>query len=295
MVPLIDLRDDWSTLAATVDAALRTSGFLLLAGHGIDPVLPGAVRREAKAPHASTSGSLGWTPPGAEATAHANGRETPPDLKEAFFVAEDGRLVMGADGPALAVNRAVPEAPGLVAVALEYLAQVDLAAHALLALLAHVLGDTGEIRSCTDDAASVLGLNWYPPAARTGPAAPGQFRIGPHTDFGTVTLLDREPGLGGLQIQALDGTWVDAPHVSGALVVNVGDLLARWTGDRWRSTPHRVLPPPAGAPGEELLSLVYFVEANLDATIRTLPGGPTTYAPINAGEHLRGQLAAITV
>jgi hypothetical protein len=73
--------------------------------------------------------------------------------------------------------------------------------------------------------------------------------------------------------------WVDAPYVAEALTVNIGDLMARWTGDRWRSTPHRVLPPPADAPHEELISLILFCKANSDTVIAPLPGssGHTDY------------------
>ncbi len=99
---------------------------------------------------------------------------------------------------------------------------------------------------------------------------PGQFRIGPHTDFGTVTVLDREPGAGGLQVD-IDGVgWVDAPYDPEALTVNIGDLLAHWTGLRWRSGRHRVLPPQAGAPHEELVSLVFFFELDHDALVTPL-------------------------
>ena len=142
-----------------------------------------------------------------------------------------------------------------------------------------------------------VNLNWYPPADPARPPAPGQFRIGPHTDFGTVTVLDREPGLGGLQIYTLDGTWVDAPYDPAALTVNIGDLLARWTGDRWRSTRHRVLPPHPDAPGEDLLSLIFFYELNHDAVVESLPApiGHASYPPVIAHEYLRDKLYAITV
>ena len=74
--------------------------------------------------------------------------------------------------------------------------------------------------------------------------------------------------------------------------------MARWTGDRWRSTLHRVKPPHPDAPAEELISLVYFCEADLDAVIETFPppvGGGTTYEPVTGGEYLRSRLEAITV
>ena len=127
---------------------------------------------------------------------------------------------------------------------------------------------------------------------------PGQWRIGPHTDFGTITILDRQPGLGGLQVQLLDGTWVDAPWIEGSLVVNCGDLLAAWSNGRWRSAPHRVLPPSDAAPDESLVSLVYFCESSRRRRAsRPLPGldAPDAFAPFNAGEYLQMKLDQITV
>src|SRR5260370_37223702 len=95
-----------------------------------------------------------------------------------------------------------------------------------------------------------------------GPPEPGQFRIGRHTDSGTVPILDREPGRGGLQVWTEQDGWEDAPWVPGAFTINTGDLLARWSGGRWKSNRHRVLPPQAEAPEEDLVSLVYFYESD---------------------------------
>jgi isopenicillin N synthase-like dioxygenase len=108
-------------------------------------------------------------------------------------------------------------------------------------------------------------------------------------------VLDREPGRGGLQIYTLEGTWIDAPYDPAALTVNIGDLLARWTGDRWRSTRHRVLPPQAEAPDEDLLSLIFFYEANHDAVVESLPPpiGRTSFPPVIAHEYIGKKLDAI--
>jgi isopenicillin N synthase-like dioxygenase len=309
-IPLIDLATDPAALATSVDHALRTSGFLLVTGHGIDPDLPSQLRAQAleffhldtatKAPYRSAIGVPGWLPMGVEANGYTLGVETPPDAKEVvIFAPGDGHTLIDADGPFTAVNQVPVEVPELAPIALEYLAAVEALAHRLLGLLAVALGDdAGAIAAATDRALSTLSLTWYPALERLGPPAPDQWRIGPHSDFGTITILDRQPGMGGLQVQRADGTWVDAPYEPGALTVNIGDLMARWTGDRWRSTLHRVLPPQSGAPAEELLSLVYFFEANLDSTIATFPpptGGGTTYEPVTTAEYLRGRLEAITV
>ena len=138
---------------------------------------------------------------------------------------------------------------------------------------------------------SSMNVNWYPPRARAGPPIAGQWRIGPHTDFGTITVLDREPGLGGLQVELDDGTWVDAPWVPGSLVVNCGDLLTAWSNQRWRSAAHRVLPPAPAAPEESLVSLVYFCEPAAEVVVGPLPGldEPGAFQPFAAGRVPPGQ------
>ena len=139
-----------------------------------------------------------------------------------------------------------------------------------------------------------FNINRYPPLSATGPASDGQYRVAPHTDWGILTVLDRQPGYGGLQVQALDGTWADAPYVPDALTVNVADLLSRWTGERWRSTRHRVLPPPRQAPDEELISLIVFLEAEMDTVIRPVTGD-LTLEPVVAGDWYRLRESAATV
>ena len=142
-----------------------------------------------------------------------------------------------------------------------------------------------------------MNINWYPPMTVAGEPAPGQFRIGPHTDFGTVTVLDRELGRGGLQIWTEQDGWQDAPYEPGAFTINTGDLLARLSGSWWRSNRHRVLPPQAEAPDEDLVSLVYFYEADYDALIESLQppiGKPNDYAPVVSAPFLKKRLDAIT-
>jgi isopenicillin N synthase-like dioxygenase len=143
-----------------------------------------------------------------------------------------------------------------------------------------------------------MNINWYPPLEVTGPVEDGQFRIGPHTDFGTVTILDREPGKGGLQVWTEADGWADAPFVRDAFTINTGDLLARWSGDRWRSNRHRVLPPQAVAPDEDLVSLVYFYEADRDTVVEALRpplGKDHRHEPVISSQFLRERLDAITI
>jgi len=140
------------------------------------------------------------------------------------------------------------------------------------------------------------------------PEAPqdGAMRYGPHTDFSGFTILRQDAAPGGLQVK-IDEAWVDVPPVPGTLVINAGDLIQRWTNDRWVSNVHRVNnPPPSFAPdgatdtspasalaraqgrraSTRRLSIVLFTGPNSDAEISCLPGcGAAKYPPILAGLH----------
>ena len=315
-VPSIDLGPWFSgteagrrEVAERVDDALRTAGFLLITGHGVSRALRDRVRAHARAFFALPEqvkqryevrvGGRGWLPPGIEANGYAEGTATPADLKESYsLAAEDPTGDPEVDAQWFLPNVWPAEVPGLRPALTEYLGRMRALSDELMAICAVALGlPDDHFASYLTHPTFGFNVNWYPALRRIGPAEPGQFRIGPHTDFGTVTVLDREPGLGGLQVYTAEGEWVDAPFDPDAFTVNLGDLMARWTGDRWRSTRHRVLAPPPEAPEEELMSLVYFYEADHDAVIETLPPpvGRTSYPPVVWGDYLREKLAAISV
>ena len=136
---------------------------------------------------------------------------------------------------------------------------------------------------------SALRVLNYP--ALTEPAKPGQLRAGAHTDYGTVTVLCADDAPGGLEV-LVEGRWTPAPIVAESLIVNLGDAMARWTNDRWRSTLHRVANPPvAVAATSRRQSIAFFHNANWDAVIECIPsclvaGESPRYAPVTAGDHL---------
>jgi isopenicillin N synthase-like dioxygenase len=180
----------------------------------------------------------------------------------------------------------------------EYLAQMRALSDSLLELLGATLGEPESFFTRhTGHSTWTLNVNWYPSRQEVGAPQPGQFRIGPHTDFGTVTVLDREAGRGGLQVFTDDGGWQDAPYDPAAFTLNIGDLMARWTGDRWRSGRHRVLPPPADEPSEELMSLVYFYDCDPGTVVTPLPApkGQVAYEPVDSHTYLRAKLDSISV
>lgn len=130
-----------------------------------------------------------------------------------------------------------------------------------------------------------LRMLHYPPSDRVTPA-PGQMGCGTHTDYGTVTLL-ADDGVGGLQVQQRSGEWIDVVVPDEHLVVNLGDLMAIWTNDRYVSNPHRVVNPR----GRDRYSIPLFVTPPFHARIECLPtcsspDVPPRHAPLVAGPYL---------
>jgi isopenicillin N synthase-like dioxygenase len=314
-IPLLDI-SQWrdgtpeqrARLATRMDQALRDSGFLLIEQHGVPAQLRQRIRAEAgqffalpagqKRRYATPVGGRGWIPQGGEANSFYGEAADPAraDLKESITNGRNFRTGDGAvDAEWFAPNVWPAETPELAALADEFTGLVRELYYDLLRMGATALGlDQETFVGHTLRGPQTFNINRYPPLSVTGPAADGQFRVAPHTDWGILTVLDRQPGYGGLQVQALDGTWADAPYVPGAFTVNVADLLSRWTGERWRSTRHRVLPPPADAPDEELVSLIVFLEAEMDTVISPV-AGDRSLKPVVAGDWYRIRESAATV
>lgn len=99
----------------------------------------------------------------------------------------------------------------------------------------------GKLKNPTSAMRAIL----YP--AQLTPPEPGQLRAGAHTDTGTLTVLRGDDVPGGLQVRIRDGSWVDVHPEPDSFVCNIGDLMMRWTNDRWLSNMHRVANPPPGA------------------------------------------------
>jgi isopenicillin N synthase-like dioxygenase len=312
-IPTIDLaawRAGDAGVTAQVDEALQQVGFLLVTGHGVDPELQARVRAagrrffalpdRVKQRYSTRIGGRGWLPPGVEANAGADGIATPPDLKESFAVGPDTPTGdPSVDEVWFPPNVWPAEVAELREAITLYLAAVHGVADQLLVLCAEALGQPSDtLTALARNPTFTFNINRYPPLTEVGEPAPGQWRIGPHTDFGTVTVLDREPGAGGLQVHSERDGWVDAPYDPDALTINIGDLLEHWTGMRWRSGRHRVLPPPSDVPHEELLSLIFFYELDHDSLVRPLPppvGRRDDLQPVLTAPFLRQRLDAITV
>ena len=296
--------------ASAVDEGLQRAGFILVTGHGVDAALARDVRTAARAffgqpddvkrRYSVSVGGHGWLAPGAEANAYAEGTETPPDLKESYSLgAETATGDPDVDRVWFAPNVWPAEVPSLQTLVTEYTDAMRRLADDLLALFARALGlSENPFTALASRPTWTMNINHYPPVSVVGEPEPGQFRIGPHTDFGTVTILDREPGAGGLQVYSDADGWTDAPYDPEALTVNIGDLLEYWSGRRWPSGRHRVLPPQPHAPEEDLVSLIYFYEANHDAVVAPLEppiGRVPGLEPVTSSAFIKERLDAITV
>jgi isopenicillin N synthase-like dioxygenase len=128
---------------------------------------------------------------------------------------------------------------------------------------------------------------YYPP--QPPDMGTDQFGVSSHTDYGCLTLLYQD-STGGLQVQDSGGTWLTAHPIEGTFVVNVGDLLARWTNDRFRSTPHRVV----NRSGHARYSTALFIDPNADTLIEPVvrAGELARYAPVTCAAYLRSRLDA---
>ena len=141
-----------------------------------------------------------------------------------------------------------------------------------------------------------MRINYYP--AQERPPEDGQLRAGAHSDYGAFTILKGENAPGGLQVLCRGGEWADVPLIEEAFIINIGDLLMRWTNDKWVSTIHRVVNPLEEVRRRvDRMSVAYFFIPDHDVEVRCLascidPGNPARYPPTTAGAHWRGKILA---
>ncbi|GAA5234264.1 isopenicillin N synthase family oxygenase [Verticiella sediminum] len=308
-VPVIDLSDvrrgdaaARATAARDIDHALVDIGFFSIVGHGVEPALIAGLRRMAlaffdqpaalKQACSSPEGSIsrGYVGIGAENLGPTLGLDaTRRDLKE--------QLAFGPldAGPGVEANVWPATPAGLADQIRAYCRALEGLADDLLGLFATALGmPLTYFRPYQAGHGNVLRLLHYPDQ-RDLPPATGETRSGAHTDYGALTILLPDETAGGLQVMLRGGAWIDVAAAPGALVVNIGDLMAMWTNDRWVSNLHRVVNPPRERAGRRL-SAAYFVNPNPNATIACIPSCATVHAPprhppVLAGAHRAQKIA----
>jgi isopenicillin N synthase-like dioxygenase len=306
-LPILDLsswresdRASLTRIAAEAGAACRDVGFFYVVNHAVDSGLIAATfdrsrrffalpldERQALAIE-TVGGNRGYSGMLHEALDPGRG----PDMKEAFNVG----LEIAPDDPDLLSGqpfRSLNAWPSLPNFRETLLAYYDACA-ALGARLHRAFAcDLGLEPDFFDDKfdrpMATLRLLHYPaPPVGSEPRT----GAGAHTDYGNLTLLATDD-VGGLEVCARNGEWIEAPVVPGAFIVNIGDCLMRWTNDIYVSTPHRVVNRSA----RERYSIAFFYDPNPDAIIETIPscvrqGERARYLPILAADHLKHRLDA---
>jgi len=230
------------------------------------------------------------------------GQDNPPDLREQFYI--------GAPVPRADEFSHIPEAADLYAeniwpetpadyrsVFTDYYWAMEALGGSLMRVFALALEmPETYFDDKIDRHFANLPANHYPPP--TGEPLPNQVRCGEHTDFGSLTILALNDAPGGLQVKMKDGGWLDVTTERGEFVVNIGDMMQRWTNDRWLSNLHRVVNPPVEMySGSRRMTIAYFLHPNYDAEIACLPSccgpdNPERYAPVRAGDLMRQKLEA---
>jgi isopenicillin N synthase-like dioxygenase len=306
---------DKAHVAAQLDRAGRESGFFAVSGHGVDRALIDRMLAVTTAffdlpPDQKMryyvedrTANRGYAPEGSEALAYSIGEaDLPPDLFEAFnvgreFAPEDvDEYVLAHRDLYFATNVWPDEPADMRAVWTEYWAAAEELAMTIMSVAGLALGlGEGGFAPYLDRSISVMRANNYRRSPGAPPALPNQMRMGAHTDYGSVTVLLADC-VSGLQIRDDAGEWFDVMPPEDGFMVNIGDLLAEWTNDRWRSTMHRVVPPPAGVDGSaHRRSIAWFQQPNWNAEIRCLASctdadNPPRYKPVQSGEHLMAKL-----
>ena len=298
-----------SALAAAVDRTCREIGFMVISGHGVDPDLIAEVEtlsrtffdlpleEKMRIVRPAPDVTRGYQPFKAEVLVRSRGGNAAGDLNESLMigpvdVTDTPYYMSPAAGRHFAGNL-WPERPAGLQQAYERCYRdMDALAIDLMRLFALALDlPEGYFDSSVDRSISRLRVRNYP-APEVEPE-PGQLRASAHSDYGSLTILKTEDRPGGLQVLGKDGRWLDVPHRPGCFVVNIGDMLARWTNDRWVSTLHRVVnPPPDRVAESRRQSVVFFQNPNYDAVVSCLPScadgaNQPKYPPTTAGGHLR--------
>ena len=290
-------------LARELDQICRDTGFLVLEGHGVDADVIANVWTAAKAFFAQSAAlkqgvappyqgyPYGYLGPNAEALARSKGEDTPPDLKESF---NGGPLTVPSGASQAALEFCYqptlwPAVSGFrPAWETYYTAMEDLAARVMRAFAVALTLPEDHFAPFIAHPISALRALHYP--ATVDVPLDKQQRAGAHTDYGSLTILLPQPGSQGLQVQQ-GSEWVDVPAPQGAFVINIGDLMARWTADRWVSTLHRVVARP-GQPARQ--SLAFFHQPDWGAEIVPLDGSDA-YPSVQSGPYLMAKFQATGV
>lgn len=294
-------------LARRVDEVCRETAFLAIVGHGVPSGvistawnsareffdLPMEQKLSVKMPYEGYP--YGYAPFQSESLAKSLGDDAPPDLKETFSVGPLRVSRVQEDDPyadfRYAQNQWPKEPAGFREAWSDYYTSLGELAVRIMKIFAVALNLPEDFFDAKIDVplSAMRALNYPHPSA---PPRPGQLRAGAHTDYGSLTILLAEAAPGGLEIRRPGGDWQAVPIIPDGFIINIGDLMARWTNDRWVSTLHRVVNPPPDQHGStRRQSIAFFHQPNWEAEISCIPtclqpGERPKYPPVRSGLHL---------
>jgi isopenicillin N synthase-like dioxygenase len=266
-LPVIDVSSGVAGAASAIDAACRDMGFFFVVGHDVPLELQARLDSLAReffalddAEKAKIDMKLGgrawrgWFPVGGELTSGQ------PDMKEGLYF---GQELPPSQVPLHGPNLFPDRPAGLRDAVLDYIDAVTRLGHLLLRGISLGLGldEDWFARNLTADPLVLFRIFHYPALAN----GDERWSVGEHTDYGLITILYQDDA-GGLSVRSPNG-WIDVPFIANAFVVNLGDMLERMTGGRYKSTPHRVHNTT-----RDRLSFPLFVDPAWDADVLPVPG-----------------------
>lgn len=306
-IPVIDLgaflRREAGATGATAEQirqAVEEIGFFGISGHGVLPdTVSGAFAASARFHSLSLESKLavkinashrGYMPMADQHRAEA----ALPNLSESFLVgadlpADDADVL--AEAPMSGLNQWPSDLPEVRRPLEAYRDEMTALGRSMLPLFEAALDlPSGFFAQCFLKPLTFVRALHYPPAPVDMPE--GQFGAAPHSDFGFITILAQDD-VGGLQVKTRTGNWIDAPNLPGVFIVNVGDMLMRWTNDRFLSTLHRVV----NAVDRDRYSLPFFFDPDISTVVSCIdscqgPGNPARYEPVVWGDFLAGRFDA---
>jgi isopenicillin N synthase-like dioxygenase len=280
------------TVAAQVRAASETVGFFYLAGQGMEQEIIDAAFAASREFHALPAdvkatlkineNNIGYLAPNQSiqgaSTVH---KATRPNYNESFFISHDRApdhpdVVAGL--PLRGRNQWPAGHEGMRSAMVTYFKTLEAVGDAMLPVLARALDMPADAFApfFTDESHVNLRFLHYPPQETDDDE---QFGQGPHTDNSFITMLARED-VPGLAVRLPNGEWLAPPVIPGTFLVNLGNIMKRWSNDRFLSTPHGVL----NDSGKDRYSIAFFYSPNVNAPIECLPScvsadNPPRYAP----------------
>jgi len=301
-----------AAVAAAVDVACREVGFMQVLGHGVPPSVTSGLASamddffgldldEKKLSVTPKGINRGYSPPKAESLSLSLGVESASRMNDFFEAFNIGSAAsdfpkLSLEGQSDYAENVWPEVANFRLRVERYFAEARRVSRTMTDIFAQALDlRPGFFDRFTDHSIDVLRMNNYALPEGTVDLDGDLIGMSEHTDFGIVTVLWADQ-VKGLQVLGDDALWHDVSPADDALLINLGDLTARWTNERWQSTLHRVKPPIVGGTIQRRRSAAYFHDGNADAVISAIPacvldGAVPLYPPITVSEHIAAKLA----